>query len=506
MLNQLLLAEPSPGWINPDNTPHNIIATYDGWVHMYAVFITTGMILAVFASYIRLKTKKVPVEPLIWAVFIIIPFSLFGTSFFGKYNEDPSQPLIGYDGGVPFWSLFAFWKAGLSVHGGVLFGVVVGIIVFAFVARKSRVSMWVYIDCIVPNILLGQVLGRWGNFFNHELLGYPVSYETLKWLPAFIRDNCFQWVGDHPELIPGTGNIQWRAPIFLYESFWNFILWVILTFVIPNFSKVLGPKLWKKDPQKYPFDFKYSVRHFFNRKIEEPDKMTWKELWDKAFYYNNPTQKQLEQIKPKKFKETSSPTINRLKKWWVNDAKELTRLNNPEGYWITRSGVQAGLYFFGWNLIRFVLETQRENGADLFVMNNRPLDYAMLWMIAIFGLLMTAYAQWFAPIKLRKNGYLYEKEYVDYTNLANWKLEYYLQHQINYNQIFQQQELETLIKTKVMTYLGYENKNFEEYFSLIDFKVFSHHDHITSFTFKIMTRNQPSNIFSDEISCEVALA
>ncbi|WP_425380403.1 prolipoprotein diacylglyceryl transferase [Spiroplasma endosymbiont of Stenodema calcarata] len=503
-MNSILLAggPPIPDWITPNNTPHNILATYGGWVHMYAVFITLGMILSVLACFIRLKIKKIPIEPLIWSIFIIIPSSLFGASFFGKVNGDVNNPWVSDSGAVPFWSLFAFWKAGMSIHGGVLFGIIAGLAVFGIVGRKSKISLWVYADCIIPNILLGQILGRWGNFFNHELLGSVTSYDSLRWLPAFIRDNLWQWdaSGLSPERI--NGEIVFRQPIFLYESFFNFLAWVFITFFIPFAGQLFGKKPWKKDPKEYPFDLKYNFIHFFNRKYHKKGKMTWKEVWDKAYFNYVPTQKQLDEMPKVAIVKTKSTMGNALRQWWYNDSSELTKLNNPGRYAITRSGVQTGFYFFLWNLIRFVLETQRDDPLALFIQNNRPLDYAVIILISVLGLLMAIYAQWGAPKKLRKNGYIYEKEYFEFKSLQTWKFDKYLINNIVIGEDNYVDKLPPIIKIKVMEFLGYQPELFDQYFELKYFRT-NHqvlgNNEITNYSFKIVALPTNNNKFVDEL-------
>ncbi|ALA97924.1 prolipoprotein diacylglyceryl transferase [Spiroplasma kunkelii CR2-3x] len=496
-MNSLLLTSvpPNAEWIKPINTPHNILATYGGWIHMYAVFITIGMICSVLACFIRLKLKKVPIEPLIWSIFAIIPFSLFGASFFGKY--DVKNPIL-------FFTLFAFWEPGMSIHGGVLFGTIIGLIVFGIVGRKAKVSLWVYTDCIIPNILLGQVLGRWGNFFNHELLGSVTSYDSLRWLPVFIRDNLWQWDGLSPET-NNIGEIVFRQPIFLYESFFNFLAWLFITFFIPVAGQLFSKKPWKKDPKEYPFDLKYNFIHFFNRKYLKPDKMTWKEVWDKAYFNYVPNQKQLDEMAKKSGQIDSSKKqtgfTNRIKKWWHNDSAALTKLNNPGRYAITRSGVQTGFYFFLWNLIRFILETQRDD-TSLFIKNNRTLDYTVLILIAIIGLGLAIYAQWGASKKFRKNGFMYEKEYVDFHSLQTWKFEKYLNNSIIIGENNYVNKLPVVIKKKVMEFLGYQGEPFEKYFELKYVKTneqeASKHE-VINYSFKIVALPETNNKFIDEL-------
>lgn len=500
----------NPNLITPNNTPHNIIATYNGWIHMYAVFVTLGILCSVLACFIRLKFKKIPTETLIWSIFIIIPFSLFGASFFGKFNNDINNPLILEYGDIPFLSLFAFWKAGMSIHGGVLFGVISGLIFFGIVSKKINVSLWVYTDCIIPNILLGQVLGRWGNFFNHELLGSITSYNSLLWLMPFIRDNSWQWNDFYPE-INQFGEIVFRQPIFLYESFFNLLSWLFITFFIPIAGQLFSKKPWKKNNKKYPFDLKYSFINFFNKKYIKYNKMTWKEIWNEAYFNYAPNQKQLDKI----FKKTKQKNnlkeklifTNIFKKYFYfnNNSNELTKINNPEGYLVTYSGVQTGFYFFLWNLIRFILEIQRDNDTTLFIKNNRILDYTILILISLIGIIIAIYAQWLAPKKFRKNGFIYEKEYVDFHNLQTWwKLKKYLNNNIIIGEENYINKLPTIIKTKTTEFLGYKYKYFEKYFELKYFKIFDNekeqnNNEIINYSFKIIALPKKNNKFFNEI-------
>ena len=76
------------------------------------------------------------------------------------------------------------------------------------------------LDIIAPSLLVGQMLGRWGNFFNHEAYGEVVSREFLekRFIPDFIIENMY---------IDGA----YRQPTFLYESLWCFIALVILLLI-----------------------------------------------------------------------------------------------------------------------------------------------------------------------------------------------------------------------------------------------------------------------------------
>lgn len=401
--------------------PWGVTSDY-GWFHVYAFTMFLGMIASIAFSWYRLHSKKIPTDGLIWSVIFIIPASLLGASFFGK--DDPMNP-------IGFWQKFAFWQAGMSIHGGVLFGAIVGIIFFAILGKKTKISLWVYGDCIIPNILLGQIIGRWGNFFNHELLGAIVGYSdtlnasnipALSWLPAFIRDNCFQLIGGSPEM-SDTGQYVFRAPIFLYESLANLGFWVILTFVLPKSFHWFSKKPWKIEAKKYPLLTRVDIKNKDKNKMYiyfsliRRNHLLKKKYWNESFYNYHIDKfviKELnEKYKIKKsmvHKKDFFARYDLMIKNYFARSNELYHLNNPKNYFVMRAGVQMWLYFFGWNLIRFCLELQRDD-ADLFIINQRVLDYAVLILLFAFGLILAILSQLVFSRYFRSNGWTYEKEY-----------------------------------------------------------------------------------------------
>lgn len=417
--------------------PHDISNTYGGWFHVYSFTMFTGILVSILVSWYKLHRHRIPTDGLVMSVIFIIPASLFGASFLGK--DDPLNPMS-------FFSKFAFWKGGLSIHGGVLFGVIAGIIFFGFVSRKTKVSMWIYGDCIIPNILLGQVIGRWGNFFNHELLGDIVGYSknygdashisAISWLPAWIRDNCFKLdTGGSPEMI--NGQYVFRAPIFLYESMANLGFWILLTFLVPRtFKWFSAKKPWKTEADRFKiltikeidatnyelvknqeknfvtYSFKwihYKLIFIKNRIIlafkNHPLK---RKYWYEAFDNQRASEFELKNIQENY--EIEAVRENSLGAYFKR-SKALYHAYNPHGYFEMRSGVQMWLYFFGWNLIRFCLEMQRSEGSDLFIMNRRALDYTVLILIFVVGLIMAILSQFVIARFFRKEKWTYEKEY-----------------------------------------------------------------------------------------------
>jgi phosphatidylglycerol:prolipoprotein diacylglycerol transferase len=407
MFNLLISA---PGrWDTPEQwTGHapTIHADY-GFFHVYAFTMTMGIVLAIALSAVKLWIRKIPVMELLIGAVIIVPISLFGGSFIGKINK-------GYDS---FWSKFQFWEGGMAIHGGVWFGLISGLIVFHLIGRfRTKVSMWTYADCIVPNILIGQAFGRWGNFFNHEIHGLPISESSGSWMPAWLRDNLWFTYSDptHSNTVVNgiqlnDGQTYLTEPVFLYESIGLFAAWLLITFVIPGFGRWISRKPWKLFPNAYEFDLKYSAKVFFTfGKAKEEGKLTYWETWDDFFY------KTYDEEAVENYEKYYHENILNREKWslkshWQNGVA-LERANNPYRLNIVKSGVEAGTYFFLWNFVRYILELRRFP-QDALINNNVPASQAIIISSLVLGATIIACCQWVFPYLFRIPNYRYEKDY-----------------------------------------------------------------------------------------------
>ena len=128
--------------------------------------------------------------------------------------------------GGPWWKVFAVWEGGIAIHGA-LIGSVITAIVYA---RIRKVSFWQLVDIAAPGLILGQAIGRWGNFMNQEAHGGALTESTYnsfhQYLPDFIMNQmCINGVMYHPT--------------FLYESFWNIIV-LILLLVLRRYNPLRG--------------------------------------------------------------------------------------------------------------------------------------------------------------------------------------------------------------------------------------------------------------------------
>ncbi|MEG0284338.1 MAG: prolipoprotein diacylglyceryl transferase [Erysipelotrichales bacterium] len=123
-------------------------------------------------------------------------------------------------------AMFKIWEGGLAFHGGVIAGAAYG---YYYFTHKRGYDFWDLADSILPYVLIAQAIGRWGNFFNQEAYGGPVSYEFLNklMLPDFIIDRMF---------IDG----QFHHPTFLYESIFCLISFFFIRLIIRKVKLRVG--------------------------------------------------------------------------------------------------------------------------------------------------------------------------------------------------------------------------------------------------------------------------
>ncbi len=276
-----------------------------GWMPIYPIFIFLGVVGVLVASVIKFRMRKIPLYDLGIAIFIVIPAGILGASVLGKFN-------ILYNN-WKIWELFYFWQPGMAIFGGLIFGGAAGFAWFHKRAQYYQISTWVYADCILPNVLIGQAIGRWGNLFNHEILGRPTSLESLqKWLPDWIVNKL--WYVQNPNvgaLETDPWFIEYREPLFLYESIANIVLFILITFLIANLGRMFSKKPWKIYPSEFPNIVNKQYRWVEKEKLKvwetqrpivykkriiedrEVLKLSLWESWNKAYYLKTLDNKQI---------------------------------------------------------------------------------------------------------------------------------------------------------------------------------------------------------------------
>ncbi|WP_316572350.1 prolipoprotein diacylglyceryl transferase [Neobacillus sp. YIM B06451] len=192
-------------------TPLNPVAIDLGpiQVHWYGIIIGTGLALALFLAMREGDRRGLPKETfsdlLIWAIPIaIISARIYYVIFqWDYYAQNPGD-------------IIKIWNGGIAIYGALI-----GSVLTAYFFTKARgISFWKVADIAAPSIILGQAIGRWGNFINQEAHGEEVSRSFLEglYLPDWIINQMY--IGGH-----------YYHPTFLYESLWNFAGFALLLFL-----------------------------------------------------------------------------------------------------------------------------------------------------------------------------------------------------------------------------------------------------------------------------------
>lgn len=196
--------------------------SFFGWpVRWYGIFISVGILLGILIA-IRVARKRGLDEDTMWNILLwAIPVSVLSARLYYVIFE--WQNYVGN-----FGEIFAVWHGGLAIHGAILGG----ILTVVLCCRHYKWDFFIVADCFAPGLILGQAIGRWGNFVNGEAHGYATN------LPWAINVNG--------EMV---------HPTFLYESLWDIGIFILLVVLL------------KKDKEKgnlfLIYLMLYSVGRFF---------------------------------------------------------------------------------------------------------------------------------------------------------------------------------------------------------------------------------------------------
>ncbi|KKI92831.1 diacylglyceryl transferase [Bacillus sp. SA1-12] len=170
-------------------------------IHWYGLIIGVGALLGLLIAVRESERRGLHKDTFVDLVLFAIPIAILGARAYyvifqwDYYSQNPGD-------------IIKIWNGGLAIHGGLIAAVLTGVVF----ARVKGLSFWKLADIAAPSIILGQAIGRWGNFMNQEAFGGPVSRGFLEglMLPDFIINQMYI-------------NGEYHHPTFLYESLWNFV-------------------------------------------------------------------------------------------------------------------------------------------------------------------------------------------------------------------------------------------------------------------------------------------
>ncbi|MFC6254456.1 prolipoprotein diacylglyceryl transferase [Secundilactobacillus hailunensis] len=204
-------------------------------VHWYGVIIASAVIIAVTLAVREGGRRNVLADDIydmiLWALpAAIIAARIYYVAFeWPYYSQHPAE-------------IIRIWDGGIAVYGSLIGA---GIVVFFF-CRSRFIPVWLMLDIAAPTVIMGQGIGRWGNFMNQEAFGQITSLSFLQGLhlPHFIISQM---------LINGA----YRQPTFLYESTWDILGFIVLM------SLRHRPGLFKQGEVFLSYVIWYSFGRFF---------------------------------------------------------------------------------------------------------------------------------------------------------------------------------------------------------------------------------------------------
>lgn len=206
-----------------------------GWpIHWYGIIIACGFLLAVWYGVGRGRGFGVDQEKLTDLLFFAVPLAIIGARAY--YVIFYLSLYTNADGSFNWGEAVAIWDGGLAIYGGVIAAFATALVYC--IARKQ--NFWDYADCGAYGFLIGQAVGRWGNFVNVEAFG---GVTDLPWRMAgpdvadFLLRTGQADQTVYRQIVDGSLGVH---PTFLYESLWNVIGFVLLVLLAKHGRKFSG--------------------------------------------------------------------------------------------------------------------------------------------------------------------------------------------------------------------------------------------------------------------------
>ena len=177
-------------------------------VYWYGVLLAAGMLAGLYfcmhkAHKFGLTSDHV-IDMILWAIpLCVLGSRIYYVVFYLDLYRNP-------DGTLNFLKMLRIWDGGIAIYGTVIAGFFTALVF----CRLKKIPLWAMTDCCVMGLLIGQAIGRWGNFMNREAFGEKTD--------IFCRMRLWTSATDHMDV----------HPTFLYESLWNVIGLLLIYFVV----------------------------------------------------------------------------------------------------------------------------------------------------------------------------------------------------------------------------------------------------------------------------------
>ncbi|MBP3313187.1 MAG: prolipoprotein diacylglyceryl transferase [Oscillospiraceae bacterium] len=172
-----------------------------GNIHWYGLIIGIGLVLAAIYGMKRAKQFGLTDDHILTMLLYAVPISIicarayYCIFYWELFQDDPITCLYIWDGGIAIY--------------GAIIGAVATVVVYC---KVTKISVGAMMDIGALGLLIGQSIGRWGNFFNREAFGEVTD--------SFLKMGLYDW----------SGNLNYYHPTFFYESAWNAVGFILLHF------------------------------------------------------------------------------------------------------------------------------------------------------------------------------------------------------------------------------------------------------------------------------------
>lgn len=208
-------------------------------IYWYGVIIAVGFLLAVCYGLWRAPRFSMDPDIITDAIFVVVPSAIIGArAYYVIFN-----PSVCFDAGGSFslYRMVAFWDGGLAIYGGVI-ATVLSALAFC---KVRKVNFWNGMDITVYGLLIGQMIGRWGNFVNVEAYG---GMTDLPWRMCSVsianelwRDGLLETEAAYQSVLDGELGVH---PTFLYESLWNLLGFILLVLIVRQWGRKFNGQMF----------------------------------------------------------------------------------------------------------------------------------------------------------------------------------------------------------------------------------------------------------------------
>lgn len=196
-----------------DNVPQSFLYHKISW---YGVIVGSGFLAGLIVATLVAHHRNIDPDFMYILILYIFPLAIIGARVY--------YVIFALDQFPTFYSMIAVWEGGLAIYGG-LIGGAIALILACVIHKKNILDV---LDIVIPALLIGQVIGRWGNFVNQEAYGLYIKDEAFHFFPVGVYiDRCTQLAEGC--LCGGSG---WHLATFFYESLWNFVGFILALVLI----------------------------------------------------------------------------------------------------------------------------------------------------------------------------------------------------------------------------------------------------------------------------------